>query len=107
MRVLLDEQLPRRLARELSWHDITTVQEQGWSGLKNGELLERASTAGIDVIVTKDQGIEFQQSLSRATIGVVLLVAPSNAMEDLLPLVPGTLAAIGEVQPGEVRHVGR
>jgi hypothetical protein len=39
MRVLLDEQLPRRLARELVGHDVSTAQQQGWISVKNGELL--------------------------------------------------------------------
>jgi predicted nuclease of predicted toxin-antitoxin system len=30
MRVLLDEQLPRHLAREIAAHDISTVQQRGW-----------------------------------------------------------------------------
>jgi hypothetical protein len=36
MRVLLDEQLPRHLAREIGGHDVSTVQQRGWAGLKNG-----------------------------------------------------------------------
>ena len=43
MRVLLDEQLPRHLAREITGHDIRTVQQCGWAGLKNGELLRPAA----------------------------------------------------------------
>ncbi|MCL5044064.1 MAG: hypothetical protein M1336_02105 [Deltaproteobacteria bacterium] len=42
--MLLDEQLPRHLARELTRHDVRTVQQQGWAGLKNGELLRRAAS---------------------------------------------------------------
>ena len=43
MRVLLDEQLPRQLAREITGHEVSTVQQRGWAGLKNGELLRRAA----------------------------------------------------------------
>ena len=52
MRVLLDEQLPRHLARELRGHDVTTVQQERWAGLKNGELLRRAADAGFEVLIT-------------------------------------------------------
>jgi hypothetical protein len=58
-------------------------------GLKNGELLRRAADAGFEVFVTADRNLEFQQNLSQTRLGVILLVAPSNALEDLLPLVPG------------------
>ena len=74
MRVLLDEQLPRHLARELRGHDVSTVQQKGWAGLKNGELLRMAADAGFDVFVTADRNLEFQQNLSQMGLGVILLV---------------------------------
>ena len=37
--MLLDESLPRDLAPAVVGHDVTTVQRQGWAGLKNGDLL--------------------------------------------------------------------
>ncbi len=88
MRVLLDEQLPRQLARELIDHEVRTVQQQRWAGLKNGELLQRAAEAGYDVFITADQNIEFQQNLVQARLFILVLVALSNALEELLPLVP-------------------
>ena len=42
MRVLLDECVPRKLKRVLGDHEVVTVTENGWSGLKNGELLKLA-----------------------------------------------------------------
>lgn len=105
MRVLLDEQLPRQLARELRGHDVRTVQQQNWAGLQNGELLRRAADAGFEVLVTADQNLEFQQNLAGSRLRVVVLVAPSNALEDLLPLVPRLLASIPTGQPGKVVRV--
>ena len=105
MRVLLDEQLPRHLARDLTGHQVRTVQQEGWAGLKNGELLQRAADSGFEVFVTADQNLAFQQNLARARLGVVVLAAPSTALEDLRPLVPAALAAIGRVRPGEVIRV--
>ncbi len=54
MRLLLDESLPRRLARHLADAEADTVYDRGWSGLKNGDLL-RAAEAEYDVFVTADQ----------------------------------------------------
>jgi len=105
MRVLIDEQLPRHLARELTEHEVRTVQQQGWAGLTNGELLRRAAEEGFEVFVTADQNLEFQQNLARSGLGVLILVAPSNALEDLLPLVPNLLTAIRGSRPGEVVRV--
>lgn len=105
MRVLLDEQLPRQLARELTGHEVRTVRQQNWTGLKNGELLRRAADDHFDVLVTADQNLEFQQNLTGSRLGVVVLVALSNALEDLLPLVPTLLAAISTSRPGSIVRV--
>ncbi len=105
MRVLLDEQLPRHLARSLTAHDVRTVQQQGWAGLKNGELLRRAAAEGFEVFLTADQNLQFQQNLTGVPLCVVVLVAPSNALEDLLPLVPGALDAIARGRPGQLVRI--
>jgi predicted nuclease of predicted toxin-antitoxin system len=105
VRVLLDEQLPRHLARELRGHDVTTVQQEGWTGLKNGELLRRAADAGFEVLITADRGFEFQQNLSQTQLAVILLVAATNALEDLLPLVPRLLATIPRSRSGSLLRV--
>jgi len=102
MLILLDEQLPRQLARHLTGHNVRTVQQQSWAGLKNGVLINKAEAAGFSIIVTGDQNLEHQQSLKNRKLGIVVLCAASNALEDLLPLVSNALDAISRVQPGEV-----
>lgn len=105
MRVLLDEQLPRHLGREIVGHDVSTVQREGWSGLSNGKLLRAVAERGFDAFVTADQNLEFQQNLRTTVLRVIVLYAPSNAIEDLRPLVPGLIVALTDSRPGEVRHV--
>lgn len=105
MRVLLDEQLPRQLAPYLVGHEVRTVQQQGWAGLKNGELLKQAEAARFDILLTADQRLPFQQNLKASMLCVVVLVAVSNALEDLLPAVPAALAVIAEPTPGQVLRV--
>jgi hypothetical protein len=105
MRVLLDEQLPRQLAAEIGGHDVSTVQQCGWAGLKNGELLRVGADAGFEVLVTADRNLQFQQNLSQSRLGIILLVATSNALEDLVPLLPGLLAAIPKSRPGQLQRV--
>ena len=105
MRILLDEQLPRQLAGYLIGHEVRTVKQQAWAGLKNGALLTQAEAAGFSVFLTGDQNLEYQQNLSKWRLGVVVLCASSNALEDLLPLIPAALIAIEAVQPGQVVRV--
>ena len=101
MRLLLDESLPRDLKRELGAHEVVTVPEQGWAGKGNGELLSLADKQ-FDVFVTADQGIEYQQNLAGFGIAVVTLAAQTNRLEDLRPLVPELLSALGDLKRGQV-----
>jgi hypothetical protein len=105
VRVLLDEQLPRQLAPLLTGHDVRTVQQQSWAGLKNGQLLDAAEAAGFTVLVTGDRNLQFQQNLAKWQLGVVVLCGASNALEDLVPLVSVAINAIDVVRPGQVLRV--
>jgi predicted nuclease of predicted toxin-antitoxin system len=106
VRVLIDEQLPRQLARALKGHATRTVQQQNWAGLGNGELLRRAATSGFEVFLTADQNLQFQQNLANSPLSVIVLIAPSNKLEDLLPLIPLILQALPDMGPSEVRRIG-
>ncbi|HEX6443057.1 MAG TPA: hypothetical protein VF007_12780 [Stellaceae bacterium] len=97
--------MPRQLAREIPDHQVRTVQQQGWAGLGNGELLRRAAADGFEIFVTADQNLEFQQNLSGSPIGVVVLAARSNAFEDLVPLLPNLLQALAGTNSGQIRRV--
>lgn len=78
MRVLLDENVDRKLKRAFDPdHQVATVRERGWSGKKNGELL-RLAEAAFDVLVTLDRNMRHQQNLSQYDLAVVLITARSN-----------------------------
>ncbi len=93
MRILLDESLPKELKTELPGHKVRTVQEMGWSGVKNGELLVRAA-AQFDVFITADQNLRYQQNLSALPLAIAVLVATSNRIEILRPLIPKLLSSL-------------
>jgi hypothetical protein len=104
MRVLLDECVPRGLRKELSGHEVKTVGEAGWAGVKNGALLELAAKE-FDVLLAVDRNLEYQQSFSGVALAVVVVHAPSKDIEALRPLVPAVLEAISKARPGVVAHV--
>jgi len=105
MRILLDEDLPRRLADLLIGHEASTVQRSGWSGVKNGDLLALAASE-FDVLLTMDQNLEFQQNLTALPIAVLVVEAASNRLEHLLPLVPAILRELNHIPPKALRKVG-
>lgn len=105
MRVLIDECLPRALARHIPGHECATVQQMQWTGKKNGELLSVANPQ-FDVLLTIDSGIQHQQNLTGRRIAILLLNAHSNQLEDLLPLISKVIFALDSIQPGQVLRVG-
>ncbi len=99
-KVLLDENVPRALKWSIA-AEVVTVPEHGWSGLKNSELLGRASRE-FDVLLTMDQGIEHQQNLTGIDLCLIVLSAVSNDIDDLLPLVPSIESALKSAESGKV-----
>lgn len=105
MRILLDENLDWRLVRYFDADfQVTTVSRQGWKGMRNGELLQKAAAA-FDVLVTMDKGIEHQQNLRKYEIGVILISARSNRIQDIQPAMVKLNEVLREVQPRHVIHV--
>jgi len=105
MKLLLDENLPHRLRRELQGHDCYTVVYMGWAGRKNGRLLEAAAAGGFDALLTKDTNLEYQQNLTNLPLAVVVIHAVSNDFEDVEPLIPALLASLATLTPRSVTHV--
>ncbi|MGA9995334.1 MAG: DUF5615 family PIN-like protein [Pyrinomonadaceae bacterium] len=104
MKVLLDECLPKKLKREVQADVVKTVPEMGWAGTKNGALL-RLVEQKFDVLLTNDQNIEHQQNLKLFDLAVVVLVAKTNDIEDLKPLMPAANEAIRTIGSREIKYI--
>jgi hypothetical protein len=61
MRLLLDENLPKRLKSDFPAHEVFTVRDKGWNGIKNGELLRLMLADNFDVLLTFDKTLQHQQ----------------------------------------------
>jgi hypothetical protein len=77
----------------------------GWSGKKNGELLQLMAPQGFEVLLTVDQSIRHQQNLQAAGVAVIVLVAPSNRLADLVPLMPSVQVALGSIKACDVVEI--
>lgn len=104
MRVLLDECIDRRPAKDIEGHDVVTVPQAGWAGIKNGDLL-RLAQERFDVFSTADRNLSFQQHLPHFTIAVIVREAPTNRLKDLRPLLPQLQQMLSLAPKGEVRRV--
>ncbi|MEO6278644.1 DUF5615 family PIN-like protein [Roseateles sp.] len=96
MRLLLDECVPARLARELIGHEVRTVVQMGWSGAKNGRLLALAGNE-FDALITVDQNLRYQQHEASLPLVVIVLEAHSNQLIVLQRLVPALQSALADL----------
>lgn len=104
MRIVLDENIPVRFAKLLVGHEVMTVSSLGWSGTKNGELLQRCCGLA-EVFVSLDQGLPFQQRTRSLPFGILVLKARSNRFEDLKPLSDLILKALPTIKAGNVEII--
>ncbi|PHM06546.1 DUF5615 family PIN-like protein [Nostoc sp. 'Peltigera malacea cyanobiont' DB3992] len=100
MKLLLDECIDRKLAREFVRYEVKTVPQMGWAGVKNGQLLALAE-ADFDVFITVDRNLSFQQNLPHFDIAIIVLQAQSNRLIDMKPLVPKVLATLATAVKGQ------
>ena len=104
-KLLLDECILRTFKSYLPGHESLTVPEAGLAGKKNGELLSFAESAGFEVFLTLDRGIEYEQNLTRRNLAVLIIRAKSSRLVDLLPHAPKVLSALGSIELGQLVHV--
>jgi predicted nuclease of predicted toxin-antitoxin system len=98
MNILLDECTPRVVKKRLPGRSVQTVQEMGWSGLRNGELLA-AAEGRFNVFITTDKNLRNQQNLTGRKFAVLLL--PSNQVPIVEALIPSIEPALAIVQAGD------
>ena len=107
MKLLLDEQIPRKLAKYFPSHiTVNTVQNQGWAGIKNGELLRLAALNGYDALISADKNMEYQQNAEGLPVSVVVLSVLRLRINDLAPLVPVAVEKLSAVSSPAFIRIG-
>jgi len=86
MKLLLDENLPKRLKADFPTHEVYTLLEKGWNGVNNGELLRRMIEDHFDALLTFDKNLQHQQNFQKYPITVFILSAPNNRYAELTKL---------------------
>jgi len=104
VKLLLDECVTRHLKRDLAGHEVHTVEDAGFKGLENGDLLKAASGA-YEVLITVDQNLPYQQNIADLSIAVLILAAKKNSYVRLKPLVPRALNALESMKVGDVIRI--
>lgn len=104
MNILLDECTPHAVKKRLPHLAIRTVQEMGWSGVKNGELLKLAEQQ-FDVFITTDKNLRYQQNLAAIKLAFVLL--PSNQVPIVIALLSKIEEALKTIQMGDFVEISK
>ena len=102
MTILLDESVPRLVKTHLAEFPITTVQEMGWAGMKNGDLL-KAAEQHFTIFITADQQLRYQQNLTGNPLAIIVL--PTNQVPVVRTLLPRIREAIADIQPATIIEV--
>ncbi len=104
MRILFDQNVSKKLRRNLQPHQVSLAKEMGWARLGNGLLLDQAQ-AKFDVMLTMDANIYHQQNVAQYDIAVIVLRAYDNDYHSVLPLLPEVIELLAGIKPGEIRYV--
>jgi len=99
MKLLLDEQMPRKIVRHFpDRYIVDHVQLVGWSGIKNGALLELAADSGYDALISADKNMSYQQNQDSLQLSVVVLNVYQLRIDNLIGLLPVALQRLDEVE---------
>ncbi len=96
MKLLLDENLPKRLKQDFLGHDVFTVRDMGWNGIKNGALMQLMLNQNFNALLTFDKNLQYQQNFQEFTLTVIVLSAQINSYEELSKLSPKVNAILSE-----------
>ena len=86
MKLLLDENIPKRLKVDFPNHEVYTVRERGWQGIKNGDLLKLMAEYGFAALLTFDKNLQHQQNFKKFSVTVFVMSAVNNTYTELTKL---------------------
>ena len=101
MKLLFDECVPKPPRKDIRDHDVFTIEEAGFKGLKNGALL-KAAAAEYDVLITVDKNLKYQQNLKDLPVAMLLLASRSSKLERLIELLLAAHEALATIGRGEL-----
>lgn len=88
MKLLLDENLPKKLKLDLTGNSVVTIREQGWTGKSNGDLLKLMQDHQFDALLTFDKNLQYQQNFKKYAVAVIVLRARNNSYNVVRHLAP-------------------
>lgn len=103
MKVLIDENLPKKLKLEIEDNESYTVRDMGWQSKSNGELVELMLSNNFKVLVTFDQNLQYQQNLKKYPISIIVVNTQNNQYDTIKAYRENLNLLITNIQPGEIK----
>ncbi|AFZ46614.1 hypothetical protein Cyast_0638 [Cyanobacterium stanieri PCC 7202] len=105
MIILLDENLLSKKLKQPflnQGYEVYNVNDMGWRGLKDKEIINLAENHPFDVFITADKNLPYQQNLSNSSLKVIVLNTSSTNPKHILPLIQKVSRLINDVALGVV-----
>lgn len=99
MLLLLDENITKKLKKDFPSHQVFTIRERGWNGLKNGQLLQKLIENKFDALITYDKNLQHQQNFEKYPVAVFVLSAPLSTYAVLTKLSPQIIEFLSNPLP--------
>jgi predicted nuclease of predicted toxin-antitoxin system len=107
MKILLDECVTKHLKPHLIGHEVSTVREMGWSGVKNGKLMTLCVENGFEILLTIDKNLQHQQNLDKYPLTIVILNSNTSKVQELIEFLPEFEAQLPSYQKHYAYQVRR
>ena len=101
--LVLDQGTPVPIRASLKNHTVKTAAQQGWSTLRNSDLLNAAEAEGFELLLTTDKNLAYQQNLTGRRIAVIVL---GNSQWPIVErYLDKVVAAVNAARPGSYFEV--
>lgn len=98
MKILLDECVTKHLKPHLTDHEVYTVRQMQWGGVKNGKLMALCVEQGFDILLTIDKNLQYQQNLDKYPLTIVVLNSFTSKVEELILFLPAFRTQLSDFQ---------
>ena len=88
MKILLDECVTKHFKPFLTRHEVFTVREMLWSGMKNGELMSNCVENQFEILLTIDKNLKYQQNIEKYPLTIIILNSFTSKIEELKEFIP-------------------
>lgn len=98
MKILLDENIDVRFKNlfDTRLHQVFTVRDMNWLGIKNGVLLRLLEENHFDVFITVDKNLPHQQNIKMLPVFMIILNVKRNVLARVSSLYPNILESISK-----------